>query len=231
MFHKTIEAICNEIYNYKKIENSNSNTNSKTKTKTDSGLKNKLSQPFEIIVEKIIVKNGCISINDKEIIKSIKKINNTKIDFNEFEKLKKNKIYYIRNPNGSQCPPDFLIISNNYKQLKLECKSSKTLKPVWNCSLPSNDTIYAFYSSKINNCFLFRSFHIITDDTIKSLNNLVEQINILCKEYKKSQTKNKELKSSFEYYNRKMFNQLVNFNITERTKLYEDVIKEILTLI
>lgn len=214
MFTPTLEAIISDIYSYNKKV-------AKTVAKLSAGIKNKLSQPFESIVEHILIKHKCVQLTDKDILKCLKKQYDTLVIS---DKLDKDKIYFIRNPNGSQAPPDFLILSVGSKPVKLECKSSKTLKPVWNCSLPSKDTIYVFYSSKVNASFVFRSHHIIKDDVIISLNELVEKINKLCKEYNKLMLPKSP---SFSYYNRKMFNQLVAFDIKDRHKFYEETLRSL----
>lgn len=102
--------------------------------------------------------------------------------------------HYIREPNGSQVPPDFRIVLNQ-TSLDIECKSSKSgYKPMWNGTFPSNDTLYLFTNKKDNETLLFKGGEIVTP-----------QVEMLCNEYKKA---NRDL---HEHYN----NLLTQLSVSE----------------
>lgn len=97
------------------------------------------SKIHEESVEKIIIESG------------FKHKNNT----NE-------KCYYINQPNGSQKPPDFIVVDDN-ESIELECKSKKTgYKPMWNSSYPNRTNLYIFTNQKDNKTLLIPGNKITT---------------------------------------------------------------------
>lgn len=97
------------------------------------------SKIHEESVEKIIIESG------------FKHKNNT----NE-------KFYYINQPNGSQRPPDFIVVDNN-ESVELECKSKKTgYKPMWNSSYPNRTNLYIFTTQKDNRTLIIPGNKITT---------------------------------------------------------------------
>ena len=65
-------------------------------------------------------------------------------------------------PNGSQCFPDYEI-PTRWGNIKLECKSSKDTKPMYNSGRPHADGLYVF-TSKGNGTTLFWGDDILTLD-------------------------------------------------------------------
>jgi len=65
-------------------------------------------------------------------------------------------------PNGSQCFPDYEI-PTRWGNIKLECKSSKDAKPMYNSGRPHADGLYVF-TSKGNGTTLFWGDDILTLD-------------------------------------------------------------------
>jgi len=73
-----------------------------------------------------------------------------------------NACYYINQPNGSQRPPDFIVVDNN-ESVELECKSKKTgYKPMWNSSYPNRTNLYIFTTQKDNRTLIIRGNKITT---------------------------------------------------------------------
>ena len=70
--------------------------------------------------------------------------------------LKKHKLEYKSQPNGSQNSPDFYVYYNN-KRYSIECKSSKGYYPVYNSGLPKPGVIYIFSSKKYNETTIFNA--------------------------------------------------------------------------
>lgn len=145
-------------------------------TTNKSGQKN-LEQPFENLIDSIL--------------------SNHKL-------YKEKKFQYLRNPNGSQRAPDFKIIIGTEKY-EIECKSSKTKKAVWNCSLPNNETIYLFHSPKFSSLIIFNGNDILDSNDRDKLLSLHKKIQDLVNE----ESDNK--KGSFYYYPRAMYCQNSNF--------------------
>lgn len=99
------------------------------------------SKIHEESVEKIIIESG------------FKHKNNT----NE-------KFYYMNQPNGSQRPPDFIVVdSATNESIELECKSKKTgYKPMWNSSYPNRTNLYIFTTQKDNRTLIIPGNKITT---------------------------------------------------------------------
>lgn len=194
-YYEIIIKILDEFYNM----NDNINENI-------IGQKNKI-QSFEEKINTILNKY-CIEIkkNKKDNIDNIKK--------------EQDIIYYIYQPFGSQKPPDFMIMCNNYYKIFIECKSSKTLKPTWNCSIPDIETIYLFYSSNNNKTYIFNGDVIIFPNISKQIKEFHNKLKILCNEF------NNEilLNENINYYPRQMINQIIDMDkIGNRDENYEKV--------
>lgn len=172
------------------------------KNETTTGIKNK-NQKFEDVTEEILEK-FCTKINNKSEIND-------------------DNLYFIAQPNGSQAPPDFMIVTKKYNDVKIECKSSKSLKPTWNCSIPEKDTIYAFYTSKLDLTFIFSGDEIISDKKIEEIIKFHNKIKEMAKEFNNSILKDQNLK----YYPRQMINQVMNFDVGKRETYYENIIEKI----
>lgn len=100
------------------------------------------SKIHEESVEKIIIESGF----------------KHKLDKNDIDE----KFYYINQPNGSQRPPDFIVVDND-ESIELECKSKKTgYKPMWNSSYPNSTNLYIFTNQKDNHTLIIPGNKIIT---------------------------------------------------------------------
>jgi hypothetical protein len=126
-----------------------------------------------------------------------------------------NKLYnYVKHPFGSQNKPDFLININNpfIGKIQLECKSSKTPKPVWNCSLSEKNIIYIFYSfhKKYNKFCVFNSESVIDDKQTLALKKFADKIKHVCNEF------NKEFSLNFSFYCRNMYNQHIELDFSNK---------------
>lgn len=191
---RTAKTILNEIYHAKNILGSNAEF---------TGLKNEY-QPFEELVERVI-QNYALLANDST-------------------EANPNCIYYTRNPNGCQKPPDF-IIGQGQMYLKIECKSSKTLKPMWNCSLPEMDTVYVFQAKTLNTVFVCQGSDLISESEKCALSDLHASINKMVQEFNQNQA------FGFTYYPRKMFNQVHKFELKQRQSLYDSTLRNIQSLL
>ena len=145
-----VNEILDKIYNLSNEEN-----------EKITGTKNK-EQPYELKIKNIL---------DTHCIEKIEKINKDEyIDKNK--KYKYNNLFYEYQPNGSQLPPDFIIYYEKINsepiticnKIKIECKSSKNNKPVWNCSIPDEDTIYVYYDTQKKLVYIFYGDEIITKE-------------------------------------------------------------------
>jgi hypothetical protein len=132
----------------------------------------------------------------------------TKLNKNEEMKEKT----YIKNPNGTQKFPDFIIKIDN-KIYNLECKSSKiSYKPLWNCSYPEKDSIYIFTNRKDNNTVIFYGNELITSNLQFLLEEYKIKTKALEEEYNSKIRKldNKDNPYKIEVYARNMFVQKLN---------------------
>jgi len=175
------------------------------------GIKNQTTQCFETYIEHqfLLKKLKPLKATDKQnkiLIKQIKCSPFSIVKFSDFPFLNRKYVYYFRNPFGSQSVPDFMIILNDSKPIQIEYKSSKNKKAVWNCSLPSSNIIYLFYSPKFSRPFIFFGFHLIPENERTILLKIHSQQKKLSEELSK-----KYPNMSFSYYARPMFNQQNNF--------------------
>ena len=122
-----------------------------------TGIKNK-EQPYELKIKDIL---------DEYSIES-NKSNKSQNEIKSEIKCKYTNLFYEYQPNGSQQPPDYMVYCENYEKIKIECKSSKTNKPVWNCSIPEKNTIYVFLDTKNKKTYIFDGEDIIgTQDRLE----------------------------------------------------------------
>jgi hypothetical protein len=80
--------------------------------------------------------------------------------------LKKHKIRYKAQPNGSQKFPDFRLLDY---ELNLECKSSVGYKPMWNRGLPRPDALYIITCKKLNRTNIFFGKYVLPAKKRKKL--------------------------------------------------------------
>lgn len=87
----------------------------------------------------------------------------------EFEKkvkclLESLDITFTYQPNGTQRYPDFYLKDFD---INLECKSSATDKPMWNCTYPKKRGLYAISCKKLNQCVVKFGEEIVSEDISK----------------------------------------------------------------
>ena len=80
--------------------------------------------------------------------------------------LKKHKIRYKAQPNGSQKFPDFRLLDY---ELDLECKSSSGYKPMWNRGIPRPDALYIITCKKLNQTNIFFGEYVLSAEKRKKL--------------------------------------------------------------
>ena len=192
------------------------------------GNKNK-EQPYELQIKNIL-DECCIEKKNFISNNSVVIDDNKKISITDSKKYKYNDIVYEYQPNGSQKPPDFIIycfdkdkneINNNYKTIKIECKSSKNGKPIWNCSIPDEDTIYIYYNTQKKIVYIFNGNEIIVNEKKTEIKKFNEEIKKLCIEFNKTKLSN----TNISYYPRQMINQTKTMDkiIIDRDKIFNDV--------
>jgi hypothetical protein len=116
---------------------------------------------------------------------------------------------YIRQPFGSQKPPDFLIKVSNSFVLALEAKSTTSNNgcPMWNSSIPSPHTLYVFSSKITNSTTIFRGDAIITEIKRDKINKYVEKRRLEDAEFNKELREDDPTNRGLEYYTRVMIIQ------------------------
>jgi hypothetical protein len=192
------------------------------------GNKNK-EQPYELQIKNILDKN-CIEKKTFIYNNSIVIDDNKKISITDSKKYKYNNIVYEYQPNGSQKPPDFSIcyfdkgknkVNNNYKIIKIECKSSKNNKPIWNCSIPDEDTIYIFYDTHKKLVYIFNGDEIISKEKKSEIIKFNDDIKKLCNDFNKTTLSN----TNMSFYPRQMINQTKTMDkiIIDRDKTFNNV--------
>ena len=203
-YFNVVVEILDKIYNLSYEEN-----------EKITGIKNK-EQPYELKIKEIL-STYCFEIkknkkNDKE------------------EQNKKNKyinIFYEYQPNGSQKPPDYIIYAENYEKIKIECKSSKNNKPVWNCSIPEKNTIYVYYNTKSKKTYIFDGEDIINTKDRLEIIKFSDELKKLCYDFNKTKLCDKNI----SYYPRQMINQIKNIDeiIIDREKTFNKIKNELLS--
>lgn len=207
-----------------------------SKNIANTGLKNS-DQSFENQVKKILTDNNFQEIEQEDVRKQFSKVltkqQKTKkpihfghVDFNN----DLNGNYFIKNPFGTQAPPDFILLHHNCNPVYLECKSG--VKPVWNCSLPNEHTVYLYNSSNKSNksgnnstTYIFLSRHVITAENKQLMEEIHQLVKNLVSEKQKKST------DSFTYYPRPMYNQIKMFEEKDREAMYNDVLLELEQLV
>lgn len=173
-------------------------------------LKNILKSSNKPVKNTIGIKNNILS--QEILIKNILNkycLENKKEEIKNDNKNKFNNLFYEYQPNGSQKPPDFLISCENFEKIKLECKSSKSNKPLFNCSLPNNETIYIFNDTKKSKTYISYGDDIINskkfsyEKIYNEVKNFYDNINKLTNNFNNLILKDTNIK----YYPRKMFIQ------------------------
>jgi hypothetical protein len=115
---------------------------------------------------------------------------------NEVEALlKKHKIKYVAQPNGSQQFPDFRLLDY---ELDMECKSVKSYVPMWNRGLPRPDALYIITSKKLNKSHVLFGRQVCSEEKYKKLIALDEKYKQMIKDDQASE-------DSFEIYPRLAF--------------------------
>ena len=142
---------------------------------------------------------------------NINKINGRKNSYNSFEQYieLKCKQYFPRHfklhPNGCQRPPDFIIYSHNREyQISIECKSSSSNIPFWNCSLPQPGWVYIHKNTKTQELTFFQAKDIMTTKEVTELKQISRKVSEF----------STNVSSNWTFYPRNMF--------VQRSKLPQD---------
>jgi hypothetical protein len=203
-YYNIIIEIFDKIYNLSNEENDKI-----------TGIKNK-EQPYEIKIKNIL--NEYCNENIKKIKKDI--INNIE------KKSKYKNLFFEYQPNGSQMPPDFKIYCEKFEEIKIECKSSKNNKPIWNCSIPEKETIYIYYDTKIKETYIFNGEEIVSEKIRLEVIKFNEELKILCNKFNETILCDENI----SYYSRQMINQIKKMDIIlqDRNKIFSKVKNELL---
>jgi len=119
--------------------------------------------------------------------------------------LKKHKLEYKSQPNGSQNSPDFYVYYNN-KRYSIECKSSKGHYPVYNSGLPKPGVIYIFSSKKYNETTIFNADDIVSSVKRKLYDKLLTKYDEVLNEMRQM-TDWLDDSRGFDFYMRAMYTQ------------------------
>lgn len=125
-----------------------------------------------IFLRNIYNKNTCI---DENKLKGRKNKTNS---FEEFIELQCKEYFpnnYQLHPYGCQKPPDF-IICNEYFKVYIECKSSNSYVPTWNCSIPQSGWIYIHKNTKTQHITFFQASDIMTFEESECLKQISKQV-------------------------------------------------------
>lgn len=202
-YYNIIIEILDKIYNMSNEEN-----------EKITGIKNK-EQPYELVIKNIL---------NEYCIENIKK--NKKEITSDTEKNKYENMFFEYQPNGSQMPPDFKIYCEKFEEIKIECKSSKNNKPIWNCSIPEKETIYIYYNTKTKETFIFGGEEIVSEKIRSQVIKFNEELKILCNKFNETILCDENI----SYYSRQMINQIKKMNIIlqDRNKIFNKVKNELL---
>lgn len=202
-YYNIIIEILDKIYNLSNEEN-----------EKITGIKNK-EQPYEIKIKNIL---------NEYCIENIKK--NKKEITNNIKKSKYENLFFEYQPNGSQMPPDFKIYCEKFEEIKIECKSSKNNKPVWNCSIPEKETIYIYYDTKTKETYIFDGEEIVSEKIRSQVIKFNEELKILCNKFNETILCDENI----SYYSRQMINQIKKIDIIlqDRNKIFNKVKNELL---
>lgn len=178
-----------------------------------TGIKNK-EQPYELKI--------------KDILDEYSNESNESNESNKSEiKCKYTNLFYEYQPNGSQQPPDYMIFCENYEKIKIECKSSKTNKPVWNCSIPEKNTIYVFLDTKNKKTYIFDGEDIIESKDRLEIIKFNDELKKLCAKFNETILSDKNM----SYYPRQMINQTKKMDeiIIDRNKTFNKIKNDLLS--
>ena len=92
--------------------------------------------------------------------------------------LKKHKIRYKAQPNGSQKFPDFRLLDY---ELDLECKSSANYKPMWNRGIPRPDALYIITCKKLNRTNIFFGKYVLSKEEREFVKGVDKAVKAYCK--------------------------------------------------
>jgi len=111
--------------------------------------------------------------------------------------LKKHKIKYVAQPNGSQAFPDFDLLEY---VIDLECKSIQGKKPKLNSNLPKPNVVYILASGKANKVNIFMGQDIVSAKDKKIVQD------IMADNIKYVKENNKNMPKGWAIYPRKDYN-------------------------
>jgi hypothetical protein len=115
--------------------------------------------------------------------------------------------HFFKDPYGSQSSPDFLIEYEG-NLISLECKSSKSWKPMWNNNLPFIDSIYLVGNISKEEVILFLGQDTLSMEERLYHLSILDNINKSNEDYKKV-CRSKGYK--YYVYLRQQFNQFSGF--------------------
>lgn len=140
--------------------------------------------------------------DDMNIDHQIKKGRGRKNQTNSFEEYIETKCKeffpngYKLHPNGCQKPPDFILFDNHY-QVSIECKSSNSYIPTWNCSIPQEGWIYIHKNTKTQHMTFFQAKDIMSQEESLELKQISQKVSKFAS----------SVSSRWTYYPRNMFIQ------------------------
>ena len=112
-------------------------------------------------------------------------------------------VFYYQ-PCGSQQSPDFIFMSEDELVL-LECKSSKTSKPMWNSHIIKQN--YLYFISTQNGTVLSKGDSLMSPNTAKELAEFGAYLKKLTAKFNEELLAKKENTLNWQYYSRLAINQ------------------------
>lgn len=186
----------------------------------------------ESLIKKLFSYHGLISFDKtnlpdyviKYINKSRLNIIDNFIKLEKNQKIQKNKDLFIYNLFGSQQYPDFVIIhikDNILYFILFEIKSSQNDRSVWNSTLPKPFPycIYIHINKKTKKYLIFIGKEIITLESYLKFIPLIKEIEQSVKNFNTIEENPK-----YNYYSRKMYNQMFNYDYKKSKKFKKNVI-------
>lgn len=148
-------------------------------------------------------------------IKNLKYLSGEVLELKVYDILKDSELKFKYQPNGKQAFPDFFIEDFN---LDLECKSSASAKPMWNCTYPKKDALYIFSSKKLSKTLVIRGSEIVSDEISEIYEEYASKHKLLQVEINSKLDKVSN-KYNMKVFARNMFVQNTGFSAQETTLL------------
>jgi hypothetical protein len=141
--------------------------------------------------------------------------------------LPKDKAYIIRNPNGTQDSPDFVLLWNG-KCLPLELKTSKVGKILWNSGHHAEGYLYSFVCPLLDRHWFYMGEDYSSAETRMKLVLMREKLDQLVMELNTELKINSNVDEYTDLYVRPMHNARPYYSSPNRIRNHNKVIDKLL---